>query len=102
MSRRIVVFVASAILLTTCYLSPRVEAGELWTRIKARRYQPAPIDVSPTPDRYADFRAAMPGYDSLIGVPTYNWGYFGARSRVSDTVHRGYYGDVSQWHYRRN
>ena len=36
-----------------------------------------------------------------FGVPTYNWGYFGAQYRPICISHTGYCGDYSQWGYRR-
>ena len=34
------------------------------------------------------------------GVPTYNWGYFGAHYRPTIVSHKGYYGKCTQWGYR--
>jgi len=46
------------------------------------------------------------GYDTYgrqfgFGVPTYNWGYFGARHGPMCVRHTGYYGDYVQWSCRR-
>lgn len=38
-----------------------------------------------------------PWYGAVWGVPTYNWGYFGAPSNPTTTWHRGYYHDLYQW-----
>jgi hypothetical protein len=35
------------------------------------------------------------------GVPTYQWGYFGARYRPMKVYHRGYYGHRMSYGYRR-
>ena len=35
------------------------------------------------------------------GVPTYQWGYFGARYRPVKVYHRGYYGHRMSYGYRR-
>ncbi len=59
--------------------------------------QPAPtygplgqIPAQPSPYRY-------PWYGEAWGVPTYNWGYFGAHSHPTTRWHCGYYGDVTHW-----
>jgi len=40
-------------------------------------------------------------YGYGFGVPPYNWGYFGVRYRPWSVSHTGYYGDFTQWGYRR-
>ena len=57
---------------------------------------------TPGPYRYpqhADGRYPWYGYG--FGVPTYNWGYFGAHYRPMSICHTGYYGEFVQWGYRR-
>jgi len=36
------------------------------------------------------------------GVPTFNYGYFGAHGQGVGVCHRGYYDDYTQWSYRRS
>jgi hypothetical protein len=44
----------------------------------------------------------VPRYSYGFPVPTYNWGWFGAKHYYPRTIsHRGYYGDYWQWSYRR-
>ncbi len=44
--------------------------------------------------------AGWPGY-GFGGVPTYQWGYFGARYRPIKIYHQGYYGHQISYGYRR-
>ena len=56
----------------------------------------------PGPHRYPEYNAAAaPWYGYGFGVPTYNWGHFGATYRPAAVSHHGYYGDFTQWGYRR-
>ncbi len=60
------------------------------------------VAAPPGPYRYPEYDAANgPWYGYGFGVPTYNWGYFGARYHPASISHRGYYGDFTQWSYRR-
>jgi hypothetical protein len=43
--------------------------------------------------------AAWTGY-GFGGVPTYQWGYFGARYRPVKIYHQGYYGHQISYGYR--
>ena len=36
-----------------------------------------------------------------MGVPTFNWGYFGVKSRVYSVSHGAYYDDYREWGIRR-
>jgi len=56
----------------------------------------------PGPYRYPEYSTGhSPWYGYGFGVPTYQWGYFGARYRPACVSHKGYYGDYTQWGYRR-
>jgi hypothetical protein len=45
--------------------------------------------------------ATTPRYAYGFPVPTYKWGWFGAKHYYPRThAHRGYYGDYWQWSYR--
>jgi len=59
------------------------------------------LGARPAPHVYPEYNVNAPWYGYGFGVPSYNWGYFGARYRPAQVSHRGYYGDVSQWGYRR-
>jgi len=60
------------------------------------------VAAPPGPHRYPEYNAAAaPWYGYGFGVPTYNWGYFGATYRPAAVCHHGYYGDFTQWGYRR-
>jgi len=60
------------------------------------------VAAPPGPHRYPEYNAAAaPWYGYGFGVPTYNWGYFGATYRPAAVSHHGYYGDFTQWGYRR-
>ena len=57
---------------------------------------------TPGPYRYSEYPGgSYPWYGYGFGVPTYNWGYFGAHYRPMSVCHKGYYGDFTQWGYRR-
>ena len=63
--------------------------------------RPGPYQVvAPPVSTYAggEMHGACPGYGP--GVPTYRWGYFGARYRPTCVCHKGYYGKRTQWGYR--
>ncbi len=70
-----------------------------------------PPRVPSTLDRYAHvppgqerFQAvpvpAYPWLNNGLNVPTYQWGYFGARSRPRVVEQHGYYDDYRQWSFR--
>jgi hypothetical protein len=42
-----------------------------------------------------------PWRSDRVGVPSYNWGYFGARTRPSCSQHQSYHGEYIQWTSRR-
>ena len=72
---------------------------------KAIQHQDSPHGVSlgtPGPHRYPEYNTGnYPWYGYGFGVPTYNWGYFGANYRPTAVSHKGYYGHYTQWGYRR-
>ena len=81
------------IVLGPAFSSPAM-AGDLFRLLKKPAPEPRfhPVYVIPH-----DVHARAFGY----GVPSYNWGYFGARhgpTCVSST-HRGYYHDYCQWNW---
>ena len=63
--------------------------------------KPGMAAAPPGPHRYPEYNVCGPWYGYGFGVPTYNWGYFGARYRPACICHKGYYGTLSQWGYRR-
>jgi hypothetical protein len=60
-------------------------------------------DAGPAPG--APFQPGVtlfsPPYGYVPGVPSYNWGYFGAPYLPVHFCHQGYSGDCSWWHYHR-
>ena len=83
--------------------SPAV-AGDLfrWLPGKHVHHYRDHVAAPPGPHRYPGYNAATaPWYGYGFGVPTYNWGYFGATHRPASVCHRGYYGDFTQWGSRQ-
>lgn len=62
-----------------------------------RRPEPAPAPRL-QPD-YATHQHLWHAYG--LEAPTFRWGHFGAHSRPTFSVHRGYYGNYKQWTFRR-
>ena len=50
-------------------------------------------------DRSDSEHAAWHG--ECMGVPTFNWGYFGVKSRAYGVSHGAYYDDYQEWGTRR-
>ncbi len=57
--------------------------------------------TAPGPHRFGQEQVNSRWYGYGFGVPPYNWGYFGVKYRPWSVSHKGYYGDFSQWGYRR-
>jgi len=98
-------------LLLALLLASSAEAGDMFGRLGGRyvhhrrhgMVEPQQhVAAPPGPHRYPQYNAAAaPWYGYGFGVPTYNWGYFGAKYRPAVVSHHGYYGDFSQWGYRQ-
>ena len=67
-----------------------------WTST-AKQYVARPT----RPHGFSVYNVSGPYYGSGFGVPTFNWGYFGARYRMGVECHQGYYGTFTQWGFRR-
>lgn len=102
--------ILTALLLTVAILPTPAEAGELIDRLKTLchhpppGYVPAPMQMAagtPGPHRYPEYNTgSYPWYGYGFGVPSYRWGYFGAKYRPIAITHKGYHGNYSQWGYR--
>jgi len=112
MSHRFVCVLLAAGLIGPGSLCPAAaEAGgplrlfsKVHAAIAADHHQGSPHAISqgtPGPHRYPEYNTGnYPWYGYGFGVPTYNWGYFGARYRPAIVSHKGYYGRQTQWGYR--
>jgi len=109
MSRLCSMSVWSLVLLATCLVATPVGAGNVFSLLKHHGQQHPPywegnpqrhVAAPPGPHRYAEYNVYGPWYGYGFGVPTYQWGYFGARYRPAAICHKGYYGDLTQWGYR--
>ena len=49
---------------------------------------------------YPAFSILGPRHRYIPGVPSFNWGYFGAAHRPTHFCHKGYHGDCVSWSYR--
>ncbi len=112
MRRGAMLTILAGVLLFGLLPAAPVRAGDWLARLKglSPHHQPPywlgnpkqTVAAPPGPYRYPEYDAASgPWYGYGFGVPTYNWGYFGARYRPASICHRGYYGDFTQWGYRR-
>jgi len=111
MTRGTVLTVSLGLLLATCALPAPAHGGDFLRRLTGHVHSQAYADVQspsvhvaapPGPHRYPEYNAATgPWYGYGFGVPTYNWGYFGAQYRPAVVCHHGYYGDFTQWGYRQ-
>jgi len=101
--------VLAGVLLLTLLLPAPATAGNLLGWLAGHHQAPEPwpahgqrhVAAPPGPHRYAEYNVYGPWYGYGFGVPTYQWGYFGARYRPAVICHKGYYGDLTQWSYRR-
>ncbi len=56
------------------------------------------VTSPPGSDFYPQYRPYVyPPYVKPAGVPSYSYGYFGARYHPEYVSHTGYYGDLMQW-----
>lgn len=110
MPRRCLLSVLICVLPLTLLLPTPAHAGHLleWLIGHHQRLPPDYVGnpkrivaAPPGPHRYGEYNVYSPWYGYGFGVPTYQWGYFGARYRPACISHKGYYGDLSQWGYRR-
>ncbi len=87
---------------------PPSAAREPWRPVSMVAESPAPrvIPVAPGPVANPPEPHRAPGYHAIAsprhgyGVPTYPYGYFGAKPRSMSVSHKGYYGDLTQWYLR--
>lgn len=91
--------VSSAALAIPPYSAP----SRFWYRSSQQRIAEGVSVGPPGPQRYAQYaNGNYPWYGYGLGVPTYNWGYFGANGHGTLlTAYRGYHGDYWQWSYQR-
>ena len=117
MPRRYLSGIFLCALLWGFLLPTSAEAGSLLGWLGGCRHHPPAyvgnpkriVAAPPGPHRYAEhgphhypeYNVYGPWYGYGFGVPTYQWGYFGARYRPVCITHKGYYGDFSQWSYRQ-
>ena len=110
MPRCRIVFLWGCVLLSAWLWSAPAPAGELLGFLKGPLHRHAPgypgnprqiAAPRPSPHLYGEYNVAYPWYGYGFGVPSYQWGYFGARHRPAIGSHTGYHDDFSQWGYRR-
>ena len=110
MPHRCVLSILVCLLSLTWLLPAPAEAGNLFPFFKDHRHRCPPdwvgnpkriVAAPPGPHRYGEYNVYCPWYGYGFGVPTYNWGYFGARYRPACVCHTGYYGMFTQWGYRQ-
>lgn len=73
-----------------------------WLGITTRVGPPSPVPAARiqwSSERSDSGHAAW--YGESMGVPTFNWGYFGVKSRVYSVGHGAYYDDYREWGIRR-
>ena len=79
--------------LTVCLLL-------LASSVEAARWSPFVPSV-PRHNPYSSYEAGYrAGYAHRMGVPTYNWGYFGIRQRPNSIAHERYYNDSIDWTFK--
>ena len=84
-------------------LRPQTAPWRLWFR-SARIGSPNGVSVGPPgPQRYPQYAGGnYPWYGYGLGVPTYNWGYFGANAHGTLlTGFRGYHDNYWQFSVQR-
>lgn len=106
MSRHTIILV-----LTMAVIGLPTAAGAIEPGFLRQRILNGPPHYPPTENRYAHvppgherfYAQPVPAYpwlDRGLNVPTYNWGYFGARTRPNVVEQHGYYDDYRQWSFR--
>jgi hypothetical protein len=110
MSRRCWFFVATGVLTWATLLSTPAMAAELLGLWKKPYTGPAPVyarqpsravAVPPGHQRYYAYNEPdYPWYNNGLGVPTYNWGFFGARYRPAIVGDHPYYNMYSGFSFR--
>ncbi|MEA1949798.1 MAG: hypothetical protein U9N87_00315 [Planctomycetota bacterium] len=99
MPRHVFVFMAMLALALPPAAPRSSEAFELFHRRHHQNY-PSAAHAAPRYQQaarwYPEYRP-MPGDNFGGGVPTYAYGYFGAKAHSSYGCHRGYYGDLYTW-----
>ena len=91
-------------------LAAPASAGDLLGWLTRQYCGPAPTPatstnrftaVPPGKQRYYAYNVeGYPWYANGLAVPTYNYGYFGARYHPVVVRQHGYYSDCRQWSYR--
>ena len=98
------------VLLSVLFLPSPAVAGDLLDRLTGYHFRHPPEHLgnprqiaaaAPAPHLYGEYNVNRPWYGYGFGVPSYRWGYFGAHYRPVCNSHTGYYGDFTQWSYRR-
>ncbi len=102
----VLVMMLFAVVLTA---APAVAGHPILGRLKGHRHPPPGCVADPwhlvaPPTSYYRTSGLCANRDNWsgygFGVPTYRWGYFGARYRPVCITHKGYYGTYTQWGYR--
>ena len=110
MKRRLLLGYLLCGVLCVCLLPASAAALDLvgWLRGDHRSYTAVylgggdpGVAAAPGTQAYLRYPLLGPRYGSIPGVPSYNWGYFGAPYRPVNFCHEGYYGECSWWRYRR-
>jgi hypothetical protein len=109
MSRRFLSCIVTGLLWASLLPVP-TKAGELLALLKKPYTGPAPVyarqpsrfvAVPPGHERYYAYNEPdYPWYTNGFGVPTYNWGYFGARYRPTIVGQDPYYPEYRGFSYR--
>ncbi len=72
-------------------------SSSAWAGYFGRLFAAPPVKSNPYEDYAAGFQA---GQMRRMGVPTYNYGYFGVRSRPYCVWHKSYHGDHVDMSFR--
>ena len=77
--------------------SPLVPGGAYFRRHPAYEYGSPGYQVPYQQGQQMAEVGQYPWYGTAWGVPTYNWGYFGAEPYPTIKWHKAYYRDFLQW-----